>query len=100
MKKRTLKHQPLKVVLRVPQMIDEAIISSKGGKQFHDGVQYVKGLKNNLFSIGQFNDLECKIHTEGEILKVEKDNLVMMKVDKIMTNLYMLLGDTLQEANA
>ncbi|RDX94490.1 hypothetical protein CR513_23121, partial [Mucuna pruriens] len=63
------------------------------------GVQYVKGLKKNLLSIGKLDDLGCKIHTEGGILKVVKGNLVVMKVEKIMANLYMLLGDMLQVAN-
>ncbi|RDY02433.1 hypothetical protein CR513_14106, partial [Mucuna pruriens] len=33
-------------------------------------------------------------------LKVMKGNLIVMKVEKIMANLYMLWGDTLQVANA
>jgi len=58
-----------------------------------------KGYDNLLF-IGQLDDLKCKIYTEGGILKTMRGNLVGMKVEKIMTNLYVLLGDMLQEADA
>jgi len=51
-------------------------------------------------SVGQLDDLGCKIDTESGILKVVKGNLVVMKAEKITSNLYMLLGDTLQEADA
>nr|KYP42748.1 Retrovirus-related Pol polyprotein from transposon TNT 1-94 [Cajanus cajan] len=64
------------------------------------GVRHVKGLKKNLLSIGQLDDLKCKIHVEGGILKVVKGNLVVMKAEKITSNLYLLLGETLQEADA
>ncbi|KAG2399616.1 Retrovirus-related Pol polyprotein from transposon TNT 1-94 Protease [Vigna angularis] len=64
------------------------------------GVRHVKGLKKNLLSVGQLDDLGCKIHIEGGILKMVKGNLIVMKAEKIAVNLYMLLGDTLQEADA
>ena len=64
------------------------------------GVRHVKGLKKNLLSIGQLDDLECKTHIEGGVLKVVKGALVVIKAEKIGVNLYMLLGDTLQEADA
>ena len=64
------------------------------------GVRHVKGLKKNILSIGQLDDLGCKILTEGGIIKVVKGNLVVMKAKKIIANLYMLLGDTVQEADA
>nr|KYP47187.1 Retrovirus-related Pol polyprotein from transposon TNT 1-94 [Cajanus cajan] len=64
------------------------------------GVRHMKGLKKNLLSVGQLDDLGCKIHVEGGILKVVKNNLIVMKAEKITVNLYMLLGDTLQEADA
>jgi len=56
------------------------------------GVRHVKGLKKNLLSVGQLDDLGCKIHTESGILKVVKGNLVVMKAEKITSNLYMLMG--------
>ena len=62
-------------------------------------VRHVKGLKKNLLSIGQLDDLGCKTHIEGGILKVVKGALVVIKAKKITVNLYMLLGDTLQEAD-
>ena len=49
-------------------------------------------------SIGQFDGF--KTHIEGEILKVIKGALVVMRVKKIAANIYMLVGDTLQEAEA
>ena len=60
----------------------------------------MKGLKKNLLSIGQLDNLRCKTHIEGGILKVVKGALVALKIEKIAANLYMLLGDTLQEAEA
>ncbi|RDX62364.1 hypothetical protein CR513_59320, partial [Mucuna pruriens] len=52
-------------------------------------------IKKNLLSIGKFDDIKCRINIKDEILKVLKDNLVVMKEEKITTNLYILLGDTL-----
>ena len=40
------------------------------------GVRHVKGLKKNLLSIGQLDELGCKTHIEGGILKVVKGALV------------------------
>ena len=59
------------------------------------GVRHMKGLKKNLLFIGQLDNLGCKIHIENGILKVVKGALVVMKAKKTVTNLYMLLGDTL-----
>ena len=64
------------------------------------GVQHVKGLKKNLLSIGQLDDLGCKTHIEGGILKVDKGAFVAIKAKKITVNLCMLLGDMLQEVDA
>ena len=64
------------------------------------GVRHVKGLMKNLLSIGQLDDLGCKTHIQGGILKVVKGSLVVMKAEKVAANLYMLLGDTLQMADA
>lgn len=46
-------------------------------------VRHVKGVKKNILSIEKLDDLECKVHTEGGILKVVKGNLVVMKAEKI-----------------
>ena len=64
------------------------------------GVRHVKGLKKNLLSIGQLDNLGFKTHIEGGILKVVKGSLMIMKAEKMVANLYMLLGDTLQEVKA
>ncbi|KAJ0018181.1 hypothetical protein Pint_10108 [Pistacia integerrima] len=34
------------------------------------GVRHVKGLKKNLLSLGQLDDLGCKSHIENEIMKI------------------------------
>ena len=59
-------------------------------------VRHVNGLKKNPLSIRQLDNLGCKIHIEEGILKVVKGALVVMKVEKITANLYILLEDTLQ----
>ncbi|XP_015957280.3 uncharacterized protein LOC107481511 [Arachis duranensis] len=64
------------------------------------GVRHVKGLKKNLLSTRQLDKLGCKTHIEGGILKVVKGALVVIKAEKIVANLYMFIGDTLQEAEA
>ena len=53
-------------------------------------VWHVKGLKKNLPSMGQLDDLGYEFHAKRGIMKVIKGALVMMKVDKIAANLYML----------
>lgn len=35
-------------------------------------VRHAKGFKKNLLSIRQLDDLRCKIHTQGGMLKVVK----------------------------
>lgn len=47
----------------------------------------MKELKKNLLSIGQLDDLGCKTHIEGGILKVVKGALVVMKAKKLYGNL-------------
>ena len=75
--------------------------------KMHDGtirtiqeVRHVKGLKKNLLSLGQLDDLGCKTQIENGILKIVRGALVVMKAEKITSNLYMLNGETLQEANS
>ena len=53
-------------------------------------VWHMKGLKKNLPSMGQLDDLGYEFHAKRGIMKVIKGALVMMKVDKIAANLYML----------
>ncbi|KAL5852379.1 hypothetical protein ACOSQ3_007497 [Xanthoceras sorbifolium] len=75
--------------------------------KMHDGtvrtiqeVRHVKGLKKNLLSLGQLDDLGCKTHIENGIMKIVRGALVVMKAEKISANLYMLTGETLQEADS
>ena len=58
-------------------------------------VIHVNGLKRNLLSLGQIDSLGCKTHVENGIMTI-----VSMKAEKIAANLFMLKGETLQEADA
>jgi hypothetical protein len=75
--------------------------------KIHDGsictiqeIQYMKGLKKFCLSIGQFDSLYCKIHTNNGIIKIVKRMLVVLKARKIATNLFMLIGETYHKADA
>ena len=63
-------------------------------------IRHVKCLKNNLLSPGQIDSHRCKTHVENEIIKIAKSPLVLMKVEKFGANLFILKGETLQEADA
>ncbi|KAH9707327.1 Integrase catalytic domain-containing protein [Citrus sinensis] len=63
-------------------------------------VRHVNGLKKNLLSLGQIDNHGCKTHGENGIMKIVKGALVLMKEEKIGANLFMLKGETLQEADA
>ncbi|KAH9655417.1 Integrase catalytic domain-containing protein [Citrus sinensis] len=63
-------------------------------------VRHVNGLKKNLLYLGQIDNHGCKTHVENGIMKIVKGALVLMKAEKIGTNLFMLKGETLQEADA
>ena len=63
-------------------------------------VQHVNGLKKNLLSLGQVDNSGCKTHIQDGIIKIVKGALVVMKSEKIAANLFMLKGETLQEADA
>lgn len=63
-------------------------------------VRHVKGLKKNLLSLGQLDGIGCKTRIENGIMKIAKGALVVMKAEKVAANLYMLQGETLQEAEA
>ncbi|KAH9753523.1 hypothetical protein KPL71_015101 [Citrus sinensis] len=61
-------------------------------------VRHVNGLKKNLLSLGQMDSHGYKTHMENGIMKIVKGALVLMKAEKIGANLFMLKGETLQEA--
>ncbi|KAH9667565.1 retrovirus-related pol polyprotein from transposon TNT 1-94-like protein [Citrus sinensis] len=63
-------------------------------------VRHVNGLKKNLLSLGQIDNHGCKTYVENGIMKIVKGALVLMKAEKIGANLFMLKGETLQEADA
>ncbi|KAK9180413.1 hypothetical protein WN943_029622 [Citrus x changshan-huyou] len=63
-------------------------------------VRHVNGLKKNLLSLGQMDSHGYKTHVENGIMKIVKEALVLMKAEKISANLFMLKGETLQEADA
>ncbi|KAH9725713.1 hypothetical protein KPL70_007982 [Citrus sinensis] len=63
-------------------------------------VRHVNGLKKNLLSVGQMDSHGYKTHVENGIMQIVKGALVLMKAEKIGANLFMLKGETLQEADA
>ncbi|GJR08587.1 retrovirus-related pol polyprotein from transposon TNT 1-94 [Tanacetum coccineum] len=75
--------------------------------KMHDGtvrtirdVRHVEGLKKNLLSLGQLDDLGCKVEIQNKIMKVIKGALVLMKGEKVAANLYQLKGEIMKEAEA
>ncbi|GJS32085.1 retrovirus-related pol polyprotein from transposon TNT 1-94 [Tanacetum coccineum] len=75
--------------------------------KMHDGivrtirdVRHVEGLKNNLLSLGQLDDLGCKVEIQNKIMKVIKGVLVLMKEEKVDANLYQLKGEIREESEA
>ncbi|KAL5763276.1 hypothetical protein ACOSP7_019540 [Xanthoceras sorbifolium] len=63
-------------------------------------VRHVKGIKKNLLSLRRLDDLGCKVEIEKGIMKIIRGALVLMKGEKTAANLYILKGETLQEAQA
>ncbi|KAG6738061.1 hypothetical protein POTOM_059607 [Populus tomentosa] len=64
------------------------------------GVRHVKDLKKNLLSVGQFDSLGCKIRTDNGIMKIVKGALVVLKARKTVANMFVLMGETHQGAEA
>ena len=64
-----------------------------------EDVQHINGLKKNLLFLGQMDSHRYKTHVENGIIKIVKSALVLMKAEKISANLFMLKGETLQEAD-
>ena len=60
----------------------------------------MEGLKKKLLSLGQLDDLGCKVEIANKIMKIIRGALVIMKGEKIAVNLYMLKRETLQEGEA
>ncbi|GKA40681.1 retrovirus-related pol polyprotein from transposon TNT 1-94 [Tanacetum coccineum] len=68
--------------------------------KMHDGtvrtirdVRHVEGLKKNLLSLGQLDDLGCKVEIQNKIMKIIKGALVLMRGEKVAANLYQLKGE-------
>ena len=68
--------------------------------RMHDGivrtlsnVRHVPDLKKNLISLGTLDSNGYKFSTEGEVLRVSKDSLVVMKGKKVNI-VYILQGST------
>ncbi|GJV45587.1 gag-pol polyprotein [Tanacetum coccineum] len=75
--------------------------------KMHDGtvrtiqdVRHVEGLKKNLLSLGQLDDLGCKVEIQSKIVKIIKVTLVLMRGEKVAANLYQLKGEIMEEAEA
>ena len=72
--------------------------------QMNDGVirvildiQHVKGLKKNMLSMGQPDDLGYEFHAKRGIMTVIRGALVVIKTKKIVANLYTLHRRTYKE---
>ena len=63
-------------------------------------VRHVKGLKNNLLSIGQFHEIGLKIEIENGIMKAIKGAFLVIKAEKLSSKLFVLQGDTLKHGEA
>ena len=63
-------------------------------------VRHVKGLMKNRLFLGQLDSIGCKTHVKNGIMKVVKGAFVVMKVEKVAINLYMLKRETLEEVEA
>ncbi|GJT02051.1 gag-pol polyprotein [Tanacetum coccineum] len=72
--------------------------------KMHDGtirdVRHVEGLKTNLLSLEQLDDLGCKVEIQNKIMKIIKGTLVLMRREKVAANLYQLKGEIMKEAKA
>ncbi|GJZ47045.1 gag-pol polyprotein [Tanacetum coccineum] len=75
--------------------------------KMHDGtvrtirdVRHVEGLKKNLLSLGQLDDLGCKVEIQNKIMKIIKGALILMRGEKVAANLYQLKGEIMEEAKA
>ena len=49
-------------------------------------IRHVKGMKNNLWSLGRIECLGRKAHMKNGIMKIVKGAFVLMKVEKIGVN--------------
>nr|GEY10698.1 retrovirus-related Pol polyprotein from transposon TNT 1-94 [Tanacetum cinerariifolium] len=63
-------------------------------------VRHVKGLKKNLLSLGQLDDLGCKVEIQNKIMKIIKGALVLTRGEKVAANLYQLKGEIIEEAES
>ena len=58
-------------------------------------IRHVNGLKKNLLSLRQIDSHWCKTHVKNGIMKITRDELILMKAEKICANLFMFKGETL-----
>jgi len=63
-------------------------------------VRHVKGLKKKILSVGQFDNLGCKIRIDNGIMKIIKKVLVVLKARKIAANLFVLMRETHHKVEA
>ncbi|GJV27760.1 gag-pol polyprotein [Tanacetum coccineum] len=75
--------------------------------KMHDGtvctvrdVRHVEGLKKNIVSLGQLDDLGCKVEIQNKIMKNIKGAFVLMRGENVAANLYQLKGEIIEEAEA
>ncbi|GJS90901.1 hypothetical protein Tco_0773537 [Tanacetum coccineum] len=75
--------------------------------KMHDGtvrtirdVRHVESLKKNLLSLGQLDDLGCKVEIQNKIMKIINGALVLMRVEKVAADLCKLKGEIMEETEA
>ena len=73
----------------------------------HDGIEctiqevwHMKGVKKNLLSIRQFDELGLKTQIANGLMKIVKGALIVMKAEKISSKLFVLQGHTLKYGDA
>ncbi|GKB07654.1 hypothetical protein Tco_0835938 [Tanacetum coccineum] len=63
-------------------------------------VRHVEGLKKNLLSLGQLDDLRSKVEIQNKIMKIIKGALVPMRGEKVVVSLYELKGEIIEDVEA
>jgi len=61
---------------------------------------HVKGLKNKILFMGQFDNLGCKIWWDNGIMKIIKRALMVLKARKIAANLFVIMREIYHEVEA
>ena len=63
-------------------------------------MRHVEEIRKNLLSMGQLDDLRCKMESQRGIMKIIHGALMIMKAEKVVANLYLVKGETLVNGEA